>query len=123
MKQVLKKFEPFRELWDNDRELKYEVDNCISLTAVKWGQNIIAVHLTVLFVKEFMGKKPSLLEMESDIQHYDCIEIMIDKIESLIILESIELSTGKELIICTLFGFNMYFMSCVHFVCSFFKVN
>lgn len=57
-----------------------------------------------------MEKKPSLLEMESDIQHYDSIEIMIDKIESLIILESIELSTGKEKDICTPLGFNMCFM-------------
>lgn len=42
-----------------------------------------------------MENTPSLLAMESDIQHYDCIEIMVDKIEPLIILESIELSTGK----------------------------
>lgn len=66
----------------------------------------------LIFLKEFMEKKPSLLEMESDIQHYDCIEVMVDKIESLIILESIELSTGKELIICSILGFNMYFISC-----------
>lgn len=57
------------------------------------------VHSTVLFLKEFMGNKPCLLEMESDIQHYDCIEIMVDEIEPLIILESIELSTGKVTII------------------------
>ncbi|XP_075877996.1 dynein axonemal heavy chain 8-like [Nelusetta ayraudi] len=66
MREVLKKFQPFRELWDKDRNLKYE---------------------------EFMENKPSLLEMESDIQHYDRIEIMVDEIEPLIILESIELST------------------------------
>lgn len=42
-----------------------------------------------------MENKPSLLAMESDIQHYDYIEIMVDEIEPLIILESIELSTGK----------------------------
>lgn len=35
MKDVLKKFEPFRELWDKDRELKYEVDSCTCLHAVK----------------------------------------------------------------------------------------
>lgn len=28
MRKVLKNFEPFRELWDNDRELKYQVDKC-----------------------------------------------------------------------------------------------
>lgn len=64
-----------------------------------------------------MENKPSLLEMESDIQHYDSIEIMIDKIESLIILESIELSTGKEFIILTRLGFNTHHVckTCVHF--------
>lgn len=70
-----------------------------------------------------MENKPSLLDMESDIQHYDCIEIMIDKIESLIILESIELSTGKELVTCTMLGFSMCFMSCMQYVCSFLRVN
>lgn len=49
-----------------------------------------------------MENKPSLLEMESDIQHYDRIEIMVDEIEPLIILESIELSTGKVYMRCTL---------------------
>lgn len=34
MKEVLKKFHPFRELWDNDRNLKYEVDSCKCLCAV-----------------------------------------------------------------------------------------
>lgn len=56
----------------------------------------VSLIVPLFFLKEFMKKKPSLLEMESDIQHYDSIEIMIDKIESLIILESIELSTGKK---------------------------
>lgn len=49
-----------------------------------------------------MENKPSLLEMESDIQHYDRIEIMVDEIEPLIILESIELSTGKVVIYAVL---------------------
>lgn len=70
-----------------------------------------------------METKPSLLEMESDIQHYDCIEATIDQIESLIILESIELSTGKELIICTILGFNIYFISCKEYEFSFLEVN
>lgn len=35
MKEVLKKFEPFRELWDKDREVKYEVGSCTCLIAVK----------------------------------------------------------------------------------------
>lgn len=52
-----------------------------------------------------MGKKPSLLEMESDIQHYDSIEIIIDQIESLIILESIELSTGNY----TITNYNLHY--------------
>lgn len=30
---VLKKYEPFKELWDNDRDLKYEVSNCLWLNA------------------------------------------------------------------------------------------
>lgn len=30
MKEVLKKFEPYRELWDKDRDLIYEVDSCTS---------------------------------------------------------------------------------------------
>lgn len=49
-----------------------------------------------------MENKPSLLEMESGIQHYDHIEIMVDEIEPLIILESIELSTGKVVICAVL---------------------
>lgn len=47
-----------------------------------------------------MEKKPSLLDMESDIQHYDCFEQMIDEIEPLIVLESIELSTGNAAAVC-----------------------
>lgn len=35
MREVLKKFQPFRELWDKDRNLKYEVDSCTCLIAVK----------------------------------------------------------------------------------------
>lgn len=54
-----------------------------------------------------MENKPSLLEMESGIQHYDHIEIMVDQIEPLIILESIELSTGK-VVICAVLWFNLY---------------
>lgn len=34
MKEVLKKFQPFRELWDNDRDLKYQVDSCKCRCAV-----------------------------------------------------------------------------------------
>lgn len=52
------------------------------------------------FLKEFMEKKPCLLDMESDIQHYDCFEQMIDEIEPLIVLESIELSTGNVATMC-----------------------
>lgn len=35
MREVLKTFGPFRELWDMDRNLKYEVDSCTCLIAVK----------------------------------------------------------------------------------------
>lgn len=47
-----------------------------------------------------MDSSPSLFEIKSEIQHYDSIEKKIDDIDPIIFLESIELSTGKVVIIC-----------------------
>ncbi|KAI4809667.1 hypothetical protein KUCAC02_018534 [Chaenocephalus aceratus] len=64
---VLKQFSPFRVLWEVDRNLK---------------------------VKEFMDSNPSLIQIKSEIQHYDSIEKDIDDIKPIIVLGSTELSTA-----------------------------
>ncbi|KAF3858031.1 hypothetical protein F7725_011232 [Dissostichus mawsoni] len=64
---VLKQFSPFRVLWEEDRNLK---------------------------VKEFMDSNPSLIQIKSEIQHYDSIEKHIDDIKPIIVLGSTELSTA-----------------------------
>lgn len=48
-----------------------------------------------------MDSNPSLYQIKSEIQHYDSIEQEIDDIEPIIVLEFIELSTGKVAIKCT----------------------
>uniref|UniRef100_A0A3B4U7E5 Dynein axonemal heavy chain 8 n=1 Tax=Seriola dumerili TaxID=41447 RepID=A0A3B4U7E5_SERDU len=62
----LKQFSPFSVIWDKDKNLK---------------------------VKEFMGSHPSLIQIKSEIQHYDSIEQEIDDIKPIIVLMSTELST------------------------------
>ncbi|XP_016518823.1 dynein heavy chain 8, axonemal [Poecilia formosa] len=64
---ALKKFSQFQMLWDVDKNLK---------------------------VKEFMDKKPSLVQIKSEIQHYDSVEQEIEAVQPLIHVECIELSTG-----------------------------
>ncbi|XP_078119766.1 dynein axonemal heavy chain 8-like [Sander vitreus] len=63
---VLKQFNPFRGIWDEDRNLK---------------------------VKEFMDSNPSLIQIKSEIQHYDSIEQEVGDIKPIIVLGSSELST------------------------------
>eukprot|EP00064_Thunnus_orientalis_P004446 superscaffoldBa00000405_g4458 len=63
---VLKQFDPFRVIWDEDRDLK---------------------------IKEFMGSNPSLIQIKSEIQHYDSIEQDIDDIKPIIGVGFTELST------------------------------
>ncbi|KAM7379582.1 hypothetical protein PAMP_005128 [Pampus punctatissimus] len=63
---VLKQFDPFRSIWDEDRDLK---------------------------IKEFMDNNPSLIQIKSEIQHYDSIEQEIDDIKPIIVLQFTELST------------------------------
>ncbi|XP_070701078.1 dynein axonemal heavy chain 8-like [Pempheris klunzingeri] len=63
---VLKPFESFRVIWDEDNDLK---------------------------VKEFMDGNPSLIQIKSEIQHYDSVEREIDDIKPIIVLGPIELST------------------------------
>ncbi|KAM9349881.1 dynein axonemal heavy chain 8-like [Symphorus nematophorus] len=63
---VLKQFDPFRVIWDKDRNFE---------------------------VKEFMDSNPSLLQIKSEIQHYDSIEKEIDDIKPIFVLGSTELST------------------------------
>ncbi|XP_044223058.1 dynein axonemal heavy chain 8-like [Thunnus albacares] len=63
---VLKQFDPFRVIWDEDRDLK---------------------------IKEFMGSNPSLIQIKSEIQHYDSIEQDIDDIKPIIGFGFTELST------------------------------
>uniref|UniRef100_A0A3B4XA16 Dynein axonemal heavy chain 8 n=1 Tax=Seriola lalandi dorsalis TaxID=1841481 RepID=A0A3B4XA16_SERLL len=62
----LKQFSPFSVIWDKDKNLK---------------------------VKEFMGSHPSLIQIKSEIQHYDSIEQEIDDIKPIVVLVSTELST------------------------------
>ncbi|KAI3374766.1 hypothetical protein L3Q82_021323, partial [Scortum barcoo] len=63
---VLKQFDPFRVIWNEDRNLK---------------------------VKEFMGSNPSLIHIKSEIQHYCSVEQEIAEIKPIIVLGCIELST------------------------------
>ncbi|CAG5978557.1 unnamed protein product [Menidia menidia] len=64
---VLKYFHPFRVIWEDDRNIK---------------------------VKEFMSSSPSLIQIKSEIQHYDSVEQQIEAIKPEIIFGSTELSTG-----------------------------
>lgn len=48
-----------------------------------------------------MESNPSLIQIKSEIQHYDSIEQDIDDIKPIIILGSTELSTGKEIVMCS----------------------
>ncbi|KAM4587304.1 dynein axonemal heavy chain 8-like [Odontesthes bonariensis] len=64
---VLKHFDPFRVIWNVDRNLK---------------------------VQEFMGSNPSLIQIKSEIQYYDSVEQDIDAIKPEIVFGSTELSTG-----------------------------
>uniref|UniRef100_A0A3Q3F240 Dynein, axonemal, heavy chain 5 like n=1 Tax=Kryptolebias marmoratus TaxID=37003 RepID=A0A3Q3F240_KRYMA len=65
---VLKQFDSFRSLWENNRNLK---------------------------VKEFMDCNPSLIQIKSEIQHYVSVEQEIDDIDSTIDSGPFELSTGS----------------------------
>uniref|UniRef100_A0A3P9NGZ4 Dynein axonemal heavy chain 8 n=1 Tax=Poecilia reticulata TaxID=8081 RepID=A0A3P9NGZ4_POERE len=65
---ALKKFNQFQMLWNEDKNLK---------------------------VKEFMDKKPSLVQIKSEIQHYDSVEQEIEAVPPILHVECIELSTGK----------------------------
>ncbi|XP_076601065.1 dynein axonemal heavy chain 8-like [Chaetodon auriga] len=65
---ILKQFSPFRVIWDEDRNLK---------------------------VKEFMDSNPSMMHINSEIQHYDSVEQEIDDIKPIIVLGSIEFSTEQ----------------------------
>ncbi|KAM4579488.1 dynein axonemal heavy chain 8-like, partial [Fundulus diaphanus] len=65
---VLKQFTPFNVIWEVDKYLK---------------------------VKEFMDNNPSLIQIKSEIQHYDSVEQEINDIKPVIHMESIELSTGS----------------------------
>ncbi|XP_051284477.1 dynein axonemal heavy chain 8-like [Dicentrarchus labrax] len=63
---VLKQFSPFRGIWAEDRNLK---------------------------VKEFMDSNPSLIQIKSELQHYDSAEEEINDIKPIIVLGFTELST------------------------------
>ncbi|KAM8728478.1 dynein axonemal heavy chain 8-like [Acanthopagrus schlegelii] len=63
---VLKHFDHFRVIWDENRDLK---------------------------VKEFMDSSPSLIQIKSEIQRYDSVEEEIDYIKPIIVWGSAELST------------------------------
>uniref|UniRef100_UPI0037E892BB dynein axonemal heavy chain 8-like n=1 Tax=Semicossyphus pulcher TaxID=241346 RepID=UPI0037E892BB len=64
--EVLKQFSHFRVIWDEDRSLK---------------------------VEEFMDSHPSLIQIKSEIQHYDSIEKEIGDIKPIFVLGCTELST------------------------------
>ncbi|KAM4740016.1 dynein axonemal heavy chain 8-like [Anableps anableps] len=64
----LTKFSPFKMIWEVDKNLK---------------------------VKEFMDRNPSLIQIKSEIQHYDSVEKDIDDITPVIHIESVELSTDS----------------------------
>ncbi|XP_037644332.1 dynein heavy chain 8, axonemal-like isoform X1 [Sebastes umbrosus] len=63
---VLKQFDPYSVIWDKDKNLK---------------------------VKEFIDSNPSLIQIKSEILHYDSVEQDIDEITPIFVLESTELST------------------------------
>ncbi|KAK5607192.1 Dynein heavy chain 8, axonemal [Crenichthys baileyi] len=65
---VLEQFSPFKMIWEVDKNLK---------------------------VKEFEDNNPSLMQIRSEIQHYDSVEQEIDDIRPVIHIGSIELSTGS----------------------------
>lgn len=54
----------------------------------------------MIFFKEFMDTKPSLLQIKAEIQHYDAIEQEIDDIKPIIAVGTTALSTGKVAIMC-----------------------
>ncbi|XP_075954128.1 dynein axonemal heavy chain 8-like [Anarhichas minor] len=64
--KALNQFDKFSVIWDQERNRK---------------------------VKEFMDSNPSLIQINSEIQHYDSIEQEIDDVKPIIVLGSIELST------------------------------
>lgn len=53
-----------------------------------------------------MDSSPSLIQIKSEIQHYDSIEQQIDDIRPIIVWGSAELSTGKVAIITKIWEFN-----------------
>ncbi|MEQ2308848.1 hypothetical protein AMECASPLE_032484, partial [Ameca splendens] len=70
---VLEQFSHFKMIWEVDKNLK---------------------------VKEFGDNNPSLMQIRSEIQHYDSVEQEIDDIRPVIHIGSIELSTGKLVMMC-----------------------
>lgn len=48
-----------------------------------------------------MDSNPSLIHIKSEIQHYSSVEQEIDDMKPIIVLGSIELSTGKVVEICS----------------------
>lgn len=54
----------------------------------------------MIFEKEFMGSNPYLTQVKSEILRYVSFEQEIEDIEPIIILGSIELSTGKVGTVC-----------------------
>ena len=52
-----------------------------------------------------MDSSPSLIQIKSEIQHYDSVEKEIDDIKPVIVWGSAELSTGKGAIITKIWEF------------------
>lgn len=48
-----------------------------------------------------MDSHPSLIQIKSEIQHYDSIEQEVDDIKPVIVFEPTQLSTGKIAIMCS----------------------
>ncbi|KAF3698756.1 Dynein heavy chain 8, axonemal Axonemal beta dynein heavy chain 8 Ciliary dynein heavy chain 8 [Channa argus] len=63
---VLKQFSSFKFIWEENRNLK---------------------------VKEFMDRHPSLIQIKSELQHYDSVDQEIDVIKPIIVLGSTQFST------------------------------
>uniref|UniRef100_A0AAX7SLG8 AAA+ ATPase domain-containing protein n=1 Tax=Astatotilapia calliptera TaxID=8154 RepID=A0AAX7SLG8_ASTCA len=63
---VLKQFNTFRAIWEEDKN-----------------------------AKEFMASKPSLIHITSEIEHYDSVEQEIQAIKPVIAFESVHLTTGS----------------------------
>lgn len=84
---------------------KSRFDSCEHVLVLNFRQKICFYYnshiFNLYFSKEFMDSNPSLFQIKSEIQHYDSIEQEIDDIEPIIVLEFIELSTGKVAIKCT----------------------